>query len=153
VAIGFTDGPANYGRSLKCTWVVSASDPITLRFSEFSTEFRYDYVDVFDGASSKARLLGSFTGTIVPDPVTSTGGALTVVFTSDPADSNVPLTSGQAFGNVGFAATVTLASIDAPLELVGEIPADLGDLQCIGSITHMCVCSLQLPPPTPAMRG
>jgi hypothetical protein len=141
VAIGITDGPAIYGRSLSCTWVVSASGPITLRFSEFSTELGYDFVNVFDGASTRAPPLGSFSGTAVPSAVTSTGGGLTVVFTSDSADSNLLLTSGQALSNVGFAATVTLAAIDAPLKLVGSMPVGLGDLRCIGSITHMCVYS------------
>jgi hypothetical protein len=133
---------------------VSASGPITVRFSEFSLEDGYDFVRVYDGTSTSAAALGScgYSGTAVPAAVTSTGGAITVVFTSDSADSNVLLTSGQALSNVGFAATLTLGSIDAPRKLVSAMPAALGDLRCIGSITHMCVRSRQHPRQHPPMN-
>ncbi len=128
--IGIGDGPGDYANSASCTWVVSASGPITVRFSELSTEDRYDFVKLYDGNSSSAPLLGSFAGTAVPGPVTSTGGALTVIFTSD--SSTV---------GTGFAARLASASIEASLMLVGTVPAALGDLSCIGRITSMCVRS------------
>jgi hypothetical protein len=126
-AIGIGDGPGDYTNSVSCTWVVSASGPITLRFSEFSTEASYDFVKLYDGTASSAPLLGRYSGTAVPAAVTSTGGALTVVFTSD-----------SATVRTGFAARVTSASIDAPLKLVGTVPAAIGELWCISRITSMC---------------
>jgi hypothetical protein len=129
-AIGIGDGPGDYDDSASCTWVVSASGPITVRFSELSTEATHDAVKLYDGTSSSARLLGSYSGRAVPGPVASTGGALTVVFTSD-----------SSVVNTGFAARLSSAPIDAALKLVGTVPAALGDLSCIGRITSMCVRS------------
>jgi hypothetical protein len=126
--IGIGDGPGDYANSASCTWVVSASGPITVRFSELSTEGCCDFVKLYDGTSSSAQLLGSYSGRAVPGPVASTGGALTIVFTSD--SSNV---------GTGFAARLASASIDAALKVVGTVPAALGDLSCIGRITSMYV--------------
>ena len=129
-AIGIGDGPYYYANSASCTWVVSASGPITVTFSEFSTEADYDFVKLYDGTSSSAPLLGSYSGTAVPAAVTSTGSALTVVFTSDYAGIRT-----------GFVAGLIPASVAARLKLVGTVPAALGDLWCIGRITSMCVRS------------
>jgi hypothetical protein len=134
-AIGIGDGPYNYANSASCTWVVSASGPITVTFSEFSTEADYDFVKLYDGTSSSAPLLGSFSGTAVPAPVTSTGGAITAVFTSG------AYMSGRINVRTGFAATVALASIGAAPLLVGTVPAAIGDLWCIGRIASMCARS------------
>ena len=132
-SIGISDGPGDYANYARCTWVVSDSGPITVRFSELNTEDSFDFVKLYDGNSSSAPLLGSFAGTAVPGPVTSTGGALTVAFSSD-----------QSTGSSGFVARLTSASsdaADAQRRLVGTVPAALGDLWCIGRITSMCVRS------------
>jgi hypothetical protein len=129
-AIGIGDGPGDYANSASCTWVVSASGPITVTFSELNTEVVYDFVKLYDGTSSSAPLLGSYSGTALPRPVTSTGGAITAVFTSD-----------LSAVKTGFTARVTSASIDAASKLVGTVPAAIGDLWCIGRITSMCVRS------------
>jgi chromosome condensin MukBEF MukE localization factor len=101
-----------------------------VRFNELSTEGCCDFVKLYDGTSSSAPLLGSFAGTAVPAAVASTGGALTVVFTSD--SSSV---------RMGFVANLTSASTVAASKLIGTVPATLGDLRCIGSITRMCARS------------
>jgi hypothetical protein len=139
--IGIGDGPGNYAVSLSCAWIVLASGPITVSFSEFRTEANVDYVKLYDGTASSAPLLGSFAGTAVPGPVTSTGGALTVVFTSAHSSLGV---------STGFAATLASASSDsaaAEMKLIGTVPAALGDLRCIGRITRMCarLAALLLP--------
>ncbi len=129
-AIGIGDGPGNYADSASCTWVVSARGPITVTFSELNTEAGYDFVKLYDGTSSSAPLLGSYSGTTVPGPVSSTGGTITIAFTSD-----------SSSGRTGFAAMLASASIDAASKLVGTVPAALGDLWCIGRITSMCARS------------
>jgi hypothetical protein len=134
-AIGIGDGPGDYAESASCTWVVSASGPITVTFSELNTEANYDFVNLYDGTSSSAPLLGSYSGTAVPGPVSSTGGAITIVFTSD--------SSGV---KTGFAAKLTTASVDTASKLVGTVPAALGDLWCIGRITSMCARSRRAVP-------
>ena len=117
-------------RQESCLWEVSASGPITIRFSEFLTQTN-DFVELFDGASTSARPLGRFSGSALPSTATSTGGALTVRFLSQPFIAS----------DVGFSATLTLASVDAAKTLVGTVPAMLGDLRCIGNVTSMFVRS------------
>jgi hypothetical protein len=131
--LGIGDGPGVYADNADCTWLISASGPITVRFGEFSTEPGYDHVKLYDGASPSALLLQSFSGTAVPAAVTSTGGSLTIRFTSD--GSTYSLVTSSA----GFTATLTSASVDAALQLVGTVPATLGDLRCTGSVASMCV--------------
>jgi hypothetical protein len=138
-AIRIGEGPGNYANYASCTWVVSASGPITVTFSEFSTEADYDFVRLYDGTSSSALLLGSYAGTAVPGPVTSTGGAITITFNSDSYDGYAGYASNV---ETGFAARVTSASIDdSASKLVGTVPAAVGDLWCIGRITSMCARS------------
>ena len=122
------DGPESYSRNADCTWVVLASGPIVLRFSEFETAFAEDWVLVCDGASTSAPQLGRFSGVDLPGALTSTGSALTVRFAATSYHSRR-----------GF--TATLAMVGESLKLVGTVPTALGDLRCIGSITVMCVCS------------
>jgi hypothetical protein len=136
--LGIGDGPRSYADNADCTWLISASGPITVRFGEFSTEPGYDFVKLYDGASLSAPLLQNFSGAAVPSAVTSTGGSLTIRFTSDGSTVGVNTSAG-------FTATLTSASVDAALRLVGTVPATLGDLRCVGSVTSMCV-------PTPPRR-
>ncbi len=144
-AIGIGDGPGDYAASASCAWVVEASGPIKVRFSAFDTEAGYDFVKLYDGTSASAPLLGSYSGSAVPAEVTSTGGAVTVVFTTDCATL-------LTFPRGGFAATLTPASFEAETKLVGTVPAALGDLRCIGSITHLCARSSHAAVPDPICR-
>lgn len=56
---------------------------ITLSFTAFNTELNYDGVIVHDGSNSSATVIGQFTGTSIPSPVSSTGGNMYVEFLSD----------------------------------------------------------------------
>ncbi len=58
---------------------------LRLSFTSFTTESSSDYLLVYDGNSTSAPLLGSFSGTAVPGTLTATNGAgqLMVVFVSD----------------------------------------------------------------------
>jgi len=57
-----------------------------ITFSEFETEEDYDYLEIYDGATSTSPLLGRFDGKTTPPSFTSTaaGGELTLKFKSDP---------------------------------------------------------------------
>ncbi len=117
-----------------------ASGPIKVRFSAFDTEPDFDFVKLYDGTSPSAPLLGSYSGSAVPAAVTSTGGAVTVLFNSH----------RESFPDkAGFAATLTPASFEAETKLVGTVPAALGDLRCIGRITHLCARSCHAAAPDP----
>jgi len=61
------------------------NNSIVLTFSEFNFEQDYDFLSVFDGNTTAATLLGTFTGNTIPGSFTSTAadGSLTVTYTSD----------------------------------------------------------------------
>lgn len=44
---------------------------------------RYDFLEVYDGDSEKANLVGKYCGKIAPSPITSSGNFLLIKFTSD----------------------------------------------------------------------
>lgn len=83
----FTDGSgtSDYTNRANCRWLIQPTGAtwIQLSFSQFATESSYDFVRVYDGATTSAPLLGSYSGTTLPPSLTSTGGAMLVVFTSD----------------------------------------------------------------------
>jgi hypothetical protein len=143
-AIGIGDGPGDYDDSTSCEWVVLASGPIKVRFSAFNTETNYDFVELYDGTTSSAPRLGRYSGSAVPAAVTSTGGAITVVFTA----SVTPFDFDRGASG-GFAATLSPASFEAETKLVGTVPAALGDLRCIGRITRLCARSCHAAAPDP----
>ena len=85
----FTDGSGtnDYDNGLDCKWLIqpSGATTITLSFSSFDTELNFDEVKVYDGSTTSATLLGTFSGTSVPSSLTSTGGSMLIHFTSDPS--------------------------------------------------------------------
>ena len=60
-------------------------DLVTFTFLSFNTEANYDDLTVYDGPDITAAVVGVFSGTDIPDPISSTHatGALTFVFDSD----------------------------------------------------------------------
>ena len=69
-------------------WLIqpTGASRITLSFQQFSTEAWYDKLRVYDGSTTAARELtpsGGLSGSALPAPITSSGGALLVLFISD----------------------------------------------------------------------
>ena len=60
-------------------------DLVTFTFLSFDTESCCDDLTVYDGPSTSSPLVGTYAGSTLPDPITSTDstGALTFVFDSD----------------------------------------------------------------------
>lgn len=56
---------------------------VNLNFSAFDVELNYDTLWLYDGPSTASPLIGSYTGTNSPGNINSTGGSITVRFTSD----------------------------------------------------------------------
>lgn len=78
-----TGGPANnYPNYTSSEYTIQSdgSGPVTLHFVDFSFERGWDYLFVYDGASSAAPLIGRFTGNELPmgGTITSTGGSITI---------------------------------------------------------------------------
>lgn len=79
-----TFGCDSYGPSVTKTWTINLSEGLVqLNFVQFSTEHNYDFVTVYDGTTSSSPQLLRTSGNSIPDPILSSGSAMTVVFTSD----------------------------------------------------------------------
>lgn len=94
---------------------------VQLQFKSFGTEQSYDSLFIYNGSSTAAPLIGTYTGTNSPGTVTSTGTVITIRFKSDvgivnsgfkviyncvsATDINSPLSSGEelrVFPNPSF---------------------------------------------------
>ena len=64
---------------------VTAGDHVTVTFTAFSTELNNDILQVYDGIGTTGTLLATYSGTTIPQPITSSSpeGSLTFVFTSN----------------------------------------------------------------------
>lgn len=89
-----TDGSnsSNYCNNMDCSWLIQPpqATSVTLNFNSFdleqpSTDGKsiYDAVEVYDGTTTSAPLLGRFSGSNIPLSVSSTGGSMLVRFYSD----------------------------------------------------------------------
>ncbi len=81
----FSDGSGSnyYNNNVNCKWQIAPPNAtsVTLNFLDFNTETSSDVVRVIDPVSS--TILGTFSGTTLPSPVTSPSGQMTVIFTSN----------------------------------------------------------------------
>ena len=87
----------------------TAGSMLEVNFLEFSLEGNYDYLNIYDGTSTTAPSLGSYTGSTGPTTLTATNsdGALTFHFTSD-----------MSVNYGGWKATIRCTGIDVdPLEV------------------------------------
>lgn len=85
-------GANNYCDNQDCSWLIQPQQAtsITLNFTEFELEDSpvgnsepYDFVEIYDGATTSSPLLGRFSGSNIPSNITSTGGSMLVHFVSD----------------------------------------------------------------------
>jgi hypothetical protein len=78
---------ANYSSNQNCQFLIQPADvsTITISFTSFETETQYDYVNVYDGNSTSATLLGTYSGSSFPSDITSTGPVLFLEFVTDNA--------------------------------------------------------------------
>jgi len=81
-------GTGSYSNSTSGTLTIYPSttgNAVKLQFSEFNTESSCDILYVYNGTSTSAALLGSYSGSSIPADITATNlsGALTLRFTTD----------------------------------------------------------------------
>jgi phosphotriesterase-related protein len=78
-------GGGSYHNNMSCEKLIQPPGAvnITLAFNSFATETGYDFVRIYDGSTTSSALLGEFSGISLPSAVTSTGGSMLVVFTTD----------------------------------------------------------------------
>jgi len=92
-------GPLDYQDNSDCRWLIQPSDSvkkITLNFTAFNISDTSDKVIVYDGSSITSPVLATFTGTDLPNAVSSTGSRMLVRF----------LTNGSSVSS-GWQATYT----------------------------------------------
>ena len=96
----FTDagGAGNYAPNLNTTTTIcpfNAGDQVKVTFTSFSTQLNTDFLTIYDGLVSPANLIGTFSGTTLPAPITASGptGCLTFVFTSNATTNSTGWTS------------------------------------------------------------
>ncbi|CAL4133569.1 unnamed protein product, partial [Meganyctiphanes norvegica] len=77
----------NYQDNENCTWIIRASNRITIYFESFDTQLRRDYLYVRDGSSLDSTVIGMFSGfrlpRSTPGPVSTTNTSVNLHFTSD----------------------------------------------------------------------
>lgn len=107
-----TDGSGNsdYTNRVRCSWLIRppGASFVRLRFTEFNTEANYDFVRIYDGTTTNAALLGSYSGRNLPPTLTANSGAMLIVFTSDSSITRAGWTatySSDAVANITPAST------------------------------------------------
>ncbi|XP_019617777.1 PREDICTED: CUB domain-containing protein 2-like [Branchiostoma belcheri] len=89
--------PNRYSNNLRCSWTITVSRGrrAAIRFTGLDIEegtvqsdCPYDYLTVYDGATSSGTQLGKFCGwDTIPSPVVASGRTMHLVFMSDPSVS------------------------------------------------------------------
>jgi hypothetical protein len=78
-------GPSDYLNSKTCSKLIQPAncETVTLTFTEFNTEPGYDFLSIYDGTTTASPVLGNYSGNALPPVLTSTGGSMLIVFTSN----------------------------------------------------------------------
>lgn len=76
-----------YSNNMDCHWSISSTVMLQLVFLHFKTQPN-DFLTVYDGGSSSSPVIGRFSGSSLPAPVTSFSGQLYLRFTSDSSGSH-----------------------------------------------------------------
>lgn len=101
-------GTGDYSNSQNLTYTICPSTPgsyLTVNFTSFSLENSWDYLYIYDGSTTGAPLIGTYTGTGSPGAIVSStvNGCLTFRFTSD-----------GSFTYSGWVATISCSSTPLP---------------------------------------
>ncbi|KAM9456037.1 bone morphogenetic protein 1b isoform 1-T1 [Clarias gariepinus] len=82
-------GDNNYSPAEECEWVISAEKGFGVKLIfiifdlEDEAECTYDYLELFDGADTKAPCLGRYCGSGPPDEIYSAGDGIVIKFHTD----------------------------------------------------------------------
>ncbi len=96
---------ANYSNDERKLWLFkpAGATSISMNFTSFNTENKYDYLFIYDGSTVNSPLIGKYTSTVSPGNINSTGSSLLFEFRSDCATTAS-----------GWAATYTTNAVSTP---------------------------------------
>ena len=103
-----TDGSGSkyYDHNADCKWIIkpAGAGSVTLTFSSFSTESGVDLVRIYNGETTNAPLLSTYSGTgSIPAPVTASSGKMLVRFTSNATNKYAGFTANYTSSAKNFA--------------------------------------------------
>jgi len=96
--------PGQYDDNSACDFIFKApvGDAVTVTFTDFELEdgggCQYDVLEIYDGASSSATLIGEYCDTNSPGIVSSTGSDMFIRFTSDGSVTRTGFSANYNFG-------------------------------------------------------
>lgn len=81
---------ANYANDERKLWLFqpAGATSISMNFTMFNVENKYDYLFIYDGNNVNAPLIGKYTSTVTPGNINSSGSSLLIEFRSDCATTN-----------------------------------------------------------------
>lgn len=82
-----TFGCSGYGNDVTVTWVIDApaGDIISVEFVNFNTELNADIVTIYDGETTTSPVIGTYSGSVIPPSVRSSGNSMFVKFQTSPS--------------------------------------------------------------------
>ncbi|MCD6020206.1 MAG: N-acetylmuramyl-L-alanine amidase, negative regulator of AmpC, AmpD [Bacteroidetes bacterium] len=97
---------ASYTNDERKLWLFQPSGgatSVSMNFTSFNLENKYDYLFIYDGSTVNSTLIGKYTSTVSPGNINSTGSSLLIEFRSDCATTAA-----------GWAATYTTNAVVTP---------------------------------------
>lgn len=78
-------GYSYYWNNTNCDWLIqpAGAEKVLLQFTNFKTESNNDVVSIYDGTSTSATLLGSYSGSETPPLLVANSGKMFITFSSD----------------------------------------------------------------------
>uniref|UniRef100_A0A8C1UMN4 CUB and Sushi multiple domains 2 n=1 Tax=Cyprinus carpio TaxID=7962 RepID=A0A8C1UMN4_CYPCA len=77
--------PQEYGNNMHCVWLIIAKPEsrINLAFNDLSMEKQFDFLSIKDGGKAESPILGTFSGDVLPSPITTSGHVARLEFLTD----------------------------------------------------------------------
>lgn len=81
----------NYGNDERNLYLIQppGATSVTLNIDVFSIEDGWDFMRIYDGEDLDVPLIGTYTGTDIPDIISSSGGSILLEFRSDCGDTGI----------------------------------------------------------------
>ncbi|XP_031645143.1 LOW QUALITY PROTEIN: CUB and sushi domain-containing protein 1 [Oncorhynchus kisutch] len=77
--------PQEYGNNMHCVWLIitKPESRINLAFNDLSMEKQFDFLSVKDGGKAESPILGTFSGDVLPAPITTSAHVARLEFLTD----------------------------------------------------------------------